>query len=190
VLREPLESGVIHIARAARHSVFPAQFQLVAAMNPCPCGWRGHASGRCRCAPDHVARYRGRVSGPLLDRLDLAIDVPALDARDLTLLPDAPTGETSAAVRDRVVAAHALQRRRQHKANARLDVAEVACHCRPGAGAERLLAGAMARLSLSARAYHRILKVARTIADLAGCGPIAEAHVAEAFQLRRFELAL
>jgi len=190
VLREPLESGVIHIARAVRQSVFPAQFQLIAAMNPCPCGWRGHASGRCRCAPDHVARYRGRVSGPLLDRLDLAIDVPALDARDLALGAGAPSGETSAVVRERVAAAQARQRERQHKANARLDVAEVACHCRPGAGAERLLAAAMARLSLSARAYHRILKVARTIADLAGCAAIAEAHVAEAFQLRRFELAL
>jgi len=190
VLREPLESGVIHISRAARQSTFPAQFQLIAAMNPCPCGWLGHASGRCRCAPDQVARYRGHVSGPLIDRLDLAIEVPAVAAEALALSGGVQgDGETSATVSARVATAHRRQVERQGKANARLAAAEVAQHCRPEAAAERLLAQAMARLSLSARAYHRILKVARTIADLAGSDALVAEHVAEAIQFRRFERA-
>jgi len=190
VLREPLESGVINISRAARQSTFPAQFQLVAAMNPCPCGWLGDPSGRCRCTADHVARYRGRVSGPLVDRLDLAIDVPSVPADALSMsAATRPCGESSAVVRERVATAYARQRTRQGKPNARLTVAEVALHCRPGLEAETLLAKAMARLSLSARAYHRILKVARTIADLAGSATIETAHVAETIQFRRFERA-
>jgi magnesium chelatase family protein len=188
VLREPLESGVINISRAARQSTFPAQFQLVSAMNPCPCGWLGHVSGRCRCAPDQVARYRGRVSGPLIDRLDLAIEVPSVVADALALSSgDQVSGERSADVRARVANAHANQQARQGKSNARLTVAEIAQHCRPAPEAETLLAQAMARLSLSARAYHRILKVARTIADLAGSANITATHVAEAIQFRRFE---
>jgi magnesium chelatase family protein len=190
VLREPLESGVIHISRAARQSSFPAQFQLIAAMNPCPCGWLGHASGRCRCAPDQVTRYRGHVSGPLIDRLDLAIEVPAVAAEALALADGVPAGgETSRTVSARVAIAHQRQLDRQGKVNARLGAAEVAQHCRPEAAAERLLAQAMARLSLSARAYHRILKVARTIADLADNATLAPEHVAEAIQFRRFERA-
>src|SRR5206468_9965872 len=168
VLREPLESGAINISRAARQSTYPAQFQLVAAMNPCPCGWLGHASGRCRCGIEQIARYRGRVSGPLIDRLDLAIDVPSVPADALAMSSNAPPcGESSAEVRARVVAAQAVQRARQTKPNARLTVAEVVTHCRPEPQAEALLAKAMTRMSLSARAYHRIVKVARTIADLA-----------------------
>jgi magnesium chelatase family protein len=191
VLREPLESGVINISRAARQSTFPAQFQLVAAMNPCPCGWLGHASGRCRCAPDQVARYRGRVSGALIDRLDLAIEVPSVPAEALALSGAASAGgEASAVVRERVAGANAGQQVRQGKPNARLSAAEVAEHCRPAAAAEKLLAQAMARLSLSARAYHRILKVARTIADLGGSATVESAHVAEAIQFRRFERAM
>jgi len=190
VLREPLESGVINISRAARQSTFPAQFQLVAAMNPCPCGWLGDPSGRCRCTADHVARYRGRVSGPLVDRLDLAIDVPSVPADALSMsAATRPCGESSAVVRERVATAYARQRTRQGKPNARLTVAEVGLHCRPALEAETLLAKAMARLSLSARAYHRILKVARTIADLAGSATIETAHVAETIQFRRFERA-
>jgi len=190
VLREPLESGVINISRAARQSTFPAQFQLVAAMNPCPCGWLGDPSGRCRCTADHVARYRGRVSGPLVDRLDLAIDVPSVPADALSMsAATRPCGESSAVVRERVATAYARQRTRQGKPNARLTVAEVALHCRPALEAETLLAKAMARLSLSARAYHRILKVARTIGDLAGSATIETAHVAETIQFRRFERA-
>jgi magnesium chelatase family protein len=159
-------------------------------MNPCPCGWLGDASGRCRCAPDQVARYRGRVSGPLIDRLDLAIEVPPVPANALALSRDAScTGEHSADVRARVERAYEQQRARQGKCNARLSVSEVAQHCRPEPAAESLLARAMTRMSLSARAYHRILKVARTIADLAGSATITTTHVAEAIQFRRFERA-
>jgi magnesium chelatase family protein len=186
-LREPLESGSAQISRAARQSTFPASFQLVAAMNPCPCGWLGHASGRCRCSPDRVARYRARVSGPLLDRLDLAVEVPAV-------APDALVGEAgegvrgegSAQVRERVAAAHGRQLARQGKVNARLAVAELAERCRLGSEAQRLAVRAMASLSLSARACHRVLKVARTIADLAGTEAIGEPHLAEAIGYRGF----
>jgi len=188
VLREPLESGVINISRAARQSTYPAQFQLVAAMNPCPCGWQGHASGRCRCSPEQVLRYRGRVSGPLIDRLDLAIEVPSVSADALAMSASAlPTGESSAEVRSRVAQAQVVQRQRQRTSNARLTAPEVVAHCRAEPHAETLLAKAMTQMSLSARAYHRIVKVARTIADLAGSATITPNHMAEAIQLRRFE---
>ena len=209
-LREPLESGVIHISRAARQSTFPAQFQLVAAMNPCPCGWLGHASGRCHCTPDRIARYRSWVSGPLLDRIDLAIDVPAVLPEALALnlrnsrkprgdgcdvvvaepeIRACGTGESSATVRTRVERARERQRDRQGKTNARLLPAEVAAYCVPEAAAEDLLARAMTRLAFSARAYHRVLKVARTIADLGGCERINATHVAEAIGYRRMDTA-
>ena len=175
VLREPLESGVIHISRAARQSTFPAEFQFIAAMNPCPCGWLGHASQRCHCTPDRIARYRGRISGPLIDRIDLGIEVPALAAEALalggTLRSDSPATVTSAQVRAEVTAARKRQIARQGKPNARLGPREIEAHCTPGPAATALVAQAMARLSLSARAYHRILKVARTIADLACSEP-------------------
>ena len=182
VLREPLESGQITISRAARQADFPAQFQLVAAMNPCPCGYLGHYSGKCRCTPDQVARYRGRISGPLLDRIDLLVEVPALAPDELT---SREPGEASAPVRARVAAAAQLQAQRQGRPNGRLEVADIDRHCAPDAAAEKLLRQAIERLHLSARAYHRILKVARTIADLAGSDTIATAHVAEAIQYRR-----
>ncbi len=205
-LREPLESGVVHISRAARQTTFPAQFQLVAAMNPCPCGWLGHASGRCHCTPDRVARYRWRVSGPLLDRIDLAIGVPAVLPESLALNEQPSRGHcceatvaepeharagcaTSAAVRSRVERARERQLTRQKTANARLLPADVARHCVPEVAAEQLLAKAMTRLALSARAYHRVLKVARTIADLAECDRINAAHVAEAIGYRSMEPA-
>ena len=191
VLREPLESGVIHISRAARQSIFPADFQFIAAMNPCPCGWLGHASGRCHCTPDRIARYRHRISGPLIDRIDLGIEVPALDAQTLAIgaVARAAAGgaATSARVRNEVTAARARQVARQGKSNARLGPREIEAHCTPGAAGAALLAQAMARLSLSARAYHRILKVARTIADLADSKGIAAPHVAEAVAYRRFD---
>jgi magnesium chelatase family protein len=183
VLREPLESGVIHISRASRHSTFPAQFQLVAAMNPCPCGWRGDASGRCCCTPDQVARYRARVSGPLLDRIDLTLEVPSLSPDELA--PRKCDGSTSASVRERVMAACDRQSARQRKPNARLTSAEVGVQCATDAAGTALLAQAMARLSFSARSYHRVLKVARTIADLGGSDAIATAHLAEALSYRR-----
>ncbi len=186
VLREPLESGSILVSRAARQTVFPAQFQLVAAMNPCPCGWLGHASGRCRCAPEQVERYRRRVSGALYDRIDMAIDVPAVAAADMATQPaSTANAERTEAVRERVARAYRRQIERQGKPNARLASAEIERHCRRSAATETLLAQAMSRLSLSARGYHRVLKVARTIADLAGSDSIEPAHVAEAIGYRR-----
>ena len=194
VLREPMESGVIHISRAARQSTFPAEFQFVAAMNPCQCGWLGHASGRCHCTPEQIARYRGRISGPLLDRIDLGIDVPAVPAEALvvavsTQIVDGNGArvETSAEIRAHVASARDLQMARQGKPNARLTPREIDAHCAPDDAGAALLAQAMARLSLSARAYHRILKVARTIADLAGANEVHAPHVAEAIGYRRFE---
>ncbi|KAF0165844.1 MAG: magnesium chelatase family protein [Rhodocyclaceae bacterium] len=181
-LREPLETGQINIARAARRAEFPARFQLVAAMNPCPCGWLGHPAGKCRCTPDQVARYRGKLSGPLLDRIDLMLDVPAVAEAELSARGD---GESSATVRNRVTAARAVQIERQGKPNARLSPDEVDRHARPDEAGAQLLKQAMARLALTARAYHRILKVARSIADLAGIEQISSAHVAEAIHYRR-----
>jgi magnesium chelatase family protein len=182
VLREPLESGKVTISRALRKSDFPARFQLVAAMNPCPCGYLGHYGGRCRCTPDQVARYRGKLSGPLLDRIDIHIDVPAVPQE--ALLAAAP-GEPSAAVRERVTAARARQLERQGKPNVELGTKEVDRHCRADRQGETLLKQAIARLGLSARAYHRVLKLARTIADLAGAEAIGANHVAEAIGYRR-----
>ena len=181
-LREPLESGRIHIARAAHHAEFPAEFQLVAAMNPCPCGFHGHRNGKCRCTPDQIARYRGKLSGPFLDRIDLLIEVPALPVEALAGKSD---GESSGTVRARVAIAQARQHDRQRKANARLTAAEVDKQCQPDAAGASLLRQASQRLDLSARAWHRILKVARTIADLAGSDDIRAPHVAEAIQYRR-----
>ncbi|MBI5923000.1 MAG: ATP-binding protein [Betaproteobacteria bacterium] len=181
-LREPLESGQISVSRAARRTDFPARFQLVAAMNPCPCGWLGHANGKCRCSPDQVAKYRGKLSGPLLDRIDLMIEVPSLSDAELQARGD---GEPSARARERVCDARAIQLARQGKANALLTPAEVDRHCQPDAAGALLLKQAIARLSLSARAYHRILRVARSIADLAASAQIVSTHVAEAVHYRR-----
>ncbi|MDD4880175.1 MAG: YifB family Mg chelatase-like AAA ATPase [Gallionellaceae bacterium] len=186
VLREPLESGRITISRAARQADFPARFQLVAAMNPCPCGFLGHPSGKCRCTPEQVSRYRSRLSGPLLDRIDLHVEVPALPEQDLI---DAPAGEPTAAVRLRVIAARARQIARQGKANAGLSNSEIDGLCALDEAGTALLRQAIARLNLSARAYHRVLKLARTLADLAGMERITAAHVAEAVQYRRGLLA-
>ena len=182
-LREPLESGRIHISRAARQAEFPAQFQLVAAMNPCPCGYYGDAGGKCRCTPDQVARYRKKLSGPLLDRIDLQIEVPAVPAE---VLQKAADGESSAIVRARVTQARERQQARQGKPNARLSTKEVDRYCQPDAAGAALLKQALSRLNLSARAYHRVLRVARSIADLAGSREITSPHVAEAVQYRRF----
>jgi magnesium chelatase family protein len=184
VLREPLESGRITVSRAARQADFPAEFQLVAAMNPCPCGYLGHYNGKCRCTPDQVARYRSRISGPLLDRIDLHLEVPAVPQEDLSRRAD---GEASTAIRERVSAARERQLARQGKPNARLAPREIDRHCTPDAPGETLLKQAVSRLGLSARAYHRVLKVARTIADLAGHERIASVHVAEAIQYRRLD---
>jgi magnesium chelatase family protein len=183
VLREPLESGHIVISRAARQAEFPARFQLVAAMNPCPCGYAGDPSGQCRCSPDIVSRYRGRVSGPLLDRIDLLIEVPRQPIRALSAA--SPPGESSASVRDRVVAARARQLARQGKPNAALGSRELEARCRLDTAGQRLVETAVEKLRLSARAYHRILRVARTLADLSGAEQPDGAHLAEAISYRR-----
>ena len=156
------------------------------ATRPCPCGYLGHPTGKCRCSPDQIARYRSRISGPLLDRIDLQIEVPSLP---VDALPPKPgrAAEPSAAVRARVAAAATLQRVRQGKPNAQLQPKEIERLCRPDAQGEALLKNAFARLSLSARAYHRILKVARTIADLAAAEDLAASHVAEAIGYRRLD---
>lgn len=187
VLREPLESGRIVISRAARQAEFPARFQLVAAMNPCPCGWAGDPSGRCHCSREQIARYRGRVSGPLLDRIDLQIEVPRLTAAELR--PEAPRGEASAVVRARVQAARTRQMVRVGVPNAAMTQAQTEQHCALAPSDRALLERAVDHLHLSARASQRILRVARTIADLAGSHTIASAHLAEAIGYRKMERA-
>ena len=183
VLREPLESGVVTVSRAARSAEFPARFQLVAAMNPCPCGWAGDACGRCRCSSESIARYRGRISGPLLDRIDLHVEVARLPPSELR--PDAPQGEDTATVRTRVLAARERQVARCGKPNSRLGQAETTATCLLSASDHALLERAVDSLQLSARSMHRIMRVARTIADLAGEVSIGTPHVTEAIGLRR-----
>ncbi|MDR4518980.1 MAG: YifB family Mg chelatase-like AAA ATPase [Nitrosomonas sp.] len=185
VLREPLESGKITISRAARQAEFPARFQLIAAMNPCPCGYLGHPSGKCHCTPDQITRYRGKISGPLLDRIDLQIEVPAIPQDEL--MRKQTSGEKSETIRHRVENAYHLQTSRQKKTNSQLSVKEIDRHCVLDTVSENLLKQAISRLNLSARAYHRILKVARTIADLAGVDQISSQHIAEAIQYRKMD---
>ena len=185
MLREPLESGVVTVARARHRCEYPARFQLVAAMNPCPCGWAGDPSGRCRCTAEMIQRYVARISGPLLDRIDLHVEVPRLPPSQLRA--EAPRGESTAVVRERVVAARERQLARAGCANAHLDAASTASTCRLGPDDQRLLERAADALQLSARSMHRILRVARTIADLAGHDAIAAEHLTEAIGYRRLD---
>ena len=185
VLRQPLEEGAVVVARAARTAVFPARFMFVGAMNPCPCGFASDPVRECRCTPQQVARYRGRLSGPLRDRLDLTVEVPALPP---DILNAARVGESSAIVRTRVVAARECQRARYGagllRTNAELTPGLMTRHCETDTAGRRLLESAIHRLALSARAYDRVRKVARTIADLAGAERVAADHIAEALQFR------
>jgi magnesium chelatase family protein len=181
-LREPLESGLIRISRAAMQSEFPARFQLIAAMNPCPCGFLGHPSKACRDTPDQIARYQNKLSGPLLDRIDLHVEVPALPSEDL--LRGAP-GEASATVRDRVAAARERAIERQGQPNQALAGLALDQHLHADPSALKFLNIAATRLGWSARSTHRALRVARTIADLAGAAEVTVVHVAEAVQYRR-----
>ena len=181
-LREPLESGSVTISRASRQASFPARFQLVAAMNPCPCGTLGDPAGTCRCTEEQVARYRSRVSGPLLDRIDLHVEVPRLGDND-----DSELAEPSAAVRERTARARATQIDRAGKPNQGLSVSELRKYCTLSRSGRRLLARALEKLHLSARARDRVLRVARTIADLAQSEHIADVHVAEAIGFRTMD---
>jgi len=181
-LREPLESGRITISRAAQRAEFPAHFQLVAAMNPCPCGYLGARVRACRCTPDQVARYQGKLSGPLIDRIDLHVEVAALPPDELL---SAPAGEPTAAVRARCAAARERALARQGYPNQALQGRAIDSHAQLDGAATQFLHTAATRLGWSARAIHRALKVARTIADLAGSQGVSAAHVAEAVQYRR-----
>jgi len=184
VLREPLESGHVVISRAARQAKFPARFQLVAAMNPCPCGHLGDPSTSCRCTPERVAAYRSRISGPLLDRIDLHVDVPRVPPEAIAATTAA---ESSRNVAMRVEQARAIQLARQGRANSRIEGVDVLTASRATEDAVAILDRAMRQLALSARAYHRVLRVARTIADLAACECVLAQHVSEAIQLRQLD---
>ncbi len=185
-LREPLESGVVNLTRLKRSCEFPARFQLVAAMNPCPCGYAGDPGGRCHCTAEQVARYRHRISGPLIDRIDMHVELAALPVEHLLGNVPAET-ESSATVAVRVAEARQVQMQRQGKLNARLTPTEVSQLCRLGRDSRVLLSTAIARLGLSARACHRVQKLARTCADLAGEEEIRRIDVAEAIQLRALD---
>jgi magnesium chelatase family protein len=185
VLREPLETGAITVSRAALQADFPARVQLVAAMNPCPCGYLGDSNGRCRCSPDQIDRYRARISGPLLDRIDIHIEVARVSQE--ALLAEQPQQETSAAIRERVCKARDIQLARSQKPNSQLSNREIDRYCTLCSADRQLLGKAMERLGLSARSAHRILKVARTIADLDGSAAVSTQHLSEAIAYRRLD---
>ena len=183
MLREPLENGQITISRAGRQVEFPAGAQLVAAMNPCPCGWRGDTRKHCRCTPDHAARYRGKLSGPLLDRIDIQITLPALTPQELSE-PRSGGAESSAEIAQRVALARERQISRQNGSNQSLNGRDIDRFCQPDQAGKTLLEAAGQRFQWSARAHYRVLKVARTIADLAAAAQPDASHIAEAIRYR------
>ena len=185
VLREPLESGRIVISRATRQAEFPARFQLIAAMNPCPCGYLSHPNGRCHCTADQVQRYRSRISGPLLDRIDMHVEVPPVPLKEIqaTTIKE----ETSSIVRERVAKAYQRQLQRNKHVNALMNTQDIKRFCQLDAQATQLLEQAVTRLGLSARSHNRILKVARTIADLKDEENISKLHISEAIGYRRLD---
>jgi magnesium chelatase family protein len=191
-MRQPLEDGKVTVSRAAGSVTFPSEFMLVAAMNPCPCGYFGDLKRECRCGPVQVQRYRQRISGPLLDRIDLHIEVPAVEYRDVA---SERAEEPSAAIRDRIMQGRKCQQERfrnevKVNCNARMATRQLKQHCKLSQDSQELIRVAMSELNLSARAYDRILKVSRTIADLAGKTDIAPEHVSEAIQYRTFDRTL
>lgn len=189
LLRQPLEEGEVTISRASGSATYPSRFMLVCAMNPCRCGWYGHPSNRCRCTERSVHDYQAKISGPLLDRIDIMVEVPALEYDELE---QKPGGEPSDAIRQRVNAARNIQRKRfdglGFESNARMTPAAMEAHCRLDDAGSGLMRAAYDALGLTARSYDRILRVARTIADLAGSENISPDHLAEAIQYRTFQL--
>jgi magnesium chelatase family protein len=189
ILRQPLETGSVTISRVSGTVTYPSRFTLVCAMNPCRCGWYGHSSGRCRCSESEIRAYRGRISGPLLDRIDIFVNVSALEYDELR---ERPAGESSASIRERVNRAREVQRRRFEGSNigsnAYMGPRELAKYCILDDAGDKMLRAAFDKLGLTARSHDKILRVARTIADLAGSESITSAQLAEALQYRGFEL--
>lgn len=184
VLREPLESGEVRISRAKAQVTFPAHFQLIAAMNPCPCGYHGSGTDRCRCTPDQIRRYRDKISGPLLDRIDMHVPVRALKPGELHA---GVSGDTSEVIRERVERARERQLARQGKCNHQLNAPELERVCELEDSDKILLEQAIDKLGLSTRAYHRVLKVARTLADMEGLAHPQTAHITEALSYRTLD---
>jgi len=191
VLRQPLEDGSVTISRAKQTTRFPAEFMLVAALNPCPCGYRGDPRRQCQCTAPQVEKYMGKISGPLLDRIDIHLEVPAVPYRELSAKR---AGTSSGQLREAVLAARLLQARRFEdcgtRSNARMTSRQIREHCRLDQPAAELLRAAVADLGLSARAHDKVLRVARTVADLDACDAIGAAHVSEAINYRLLDRGL